>query len=126
LALVEHLLAPRTLAGPVHVHEREDQYTDVLEGRVGALLGGEEVEVEAGGLLVKPRRQWHTLWNPDDRPARVLEVIVPAGIEELFRLLDAMDGWPEPEELERLAARFGARTDLPATAPLAERHDLSL
>jgi mannose-6-phosphate isomerase-like protein (cupin superfamily) len=125
VALVEHLIAPRTLAAPVHLHEREDEYTYVLEGRVGALLGSEEVEVEAGGLLVKPRLQWHTLWNPGDRRARVLEVIAPAGIEELFRLLDGLEGWPEPEELEGLAARFGARIDLRATAPLTERHDLS-
>jgi mannose-6-phosphate isomerase-like protein (cupin superfamily) len=126
MAMVEHLLAPKALAAPVHLHGREDEYSYVLEGRVGALLGDEEVEVGAGGVLVKPRGQWHTFWNAGDRPARVLEIIVPAGIEQLFRLLDGLDGWPEPEELERLAARFGARLDLAATAPLAERHRLEL
>jgi mannose-6-phosphate isomerase-like protein (cupin superfamily) len=126
VALVEHLLAPRTLAAPVHLHEREDEYSYVLEGRIGARLGEDEVEVEAGGVLVKPRRQWHTFWNPGDRPARVLEVIAPSGIEQLFRLLDGLDGWPEPEELARLAARFGARLDLSATMPIAERHGLDL
>jgi mannose-6-phosphate isomerase-like protein (cupin superfamily) len=126
VALVEHLLAPRTLAAPIHLHEREDEFSYVLEGRIGALLGEDEVEVEAGGVLIKPRGQWHTFWNPDDRPARVLEIIVPAGIEQLFRLLDGLEGWPEPEELAHLAARFGARLDLPATSPLAERHNLDL
>jgi mannose-6-phosphate isomerase-like protein (cupin superfamily) len=126
VALVEHLLAPRTLAAPVHLHEHEDEYSYVLEGRVGALLGDEEVEVAAGGVLVKPRGQWHTFWNPDDHPARVLEIIVPAGIEQLFRLLDGLDGWPEPEELERLAAGFGARLDLAVTMALAQRHSLEL
>jgi mannose-6-phosphate isomerase-like protein (cupin superfamily) len=126
VALVEHRLAPRTLAAPVHLHEREDEYSYVLEGRIGVLLGDHEVVVEAGGVLVKPRGQWHTFWNPDDRPARVLEVIVPAGIEELFRLLDGLDGWPEPDELARLARRFGARLDIAATTPIAERHDLNL
>jgi mannose-6-phosphate isomerase-like protein (cupin superfamily) len=124
VALVEHLLAPRALAAPVHRHEREDEYSYVLEGRVGALLGDEEVEVAAGGVLVKPRGQWHTFWNPGDRPARVLEIIAPAGLEQLFRLLDGLDGWPEPDKLERLAARFGAHLDLSATAPLAQRHGL--
>jgi hypothetical protein len=66
------------------------------------------------------------VWNPADRPARVLEIIVPAGIEQLFRLLDGLDGWPRPHELQRLAARFGARLDLSATTPLAERHHLDL
>jgi mannose-6-phosphate isomerase-like protein (cupin superfamily) len=126
VALVEHLLAPKTLAAPVHLHEREDEYSYVLEGHIGALLGDEEVEVGAGGVMVKPRGQWHTFWNPDDRPARVLEVIAPAGIEQLFRLLDSLDGWPAPEEMDRLAARYGARLDLPATEPLAERLHLRL
>lgn len=126
VAVVEHLLAPGTLAAPVHLHEREDEYSYVLEGRVGARLGDQEVEVAAGGVLVKPRGQWHTFWNPGDRTARVLEIIVPAGIEELFRLLDGLDAWPDPAELERLAARFGSRLDLPATAALAERRALTL
>lgn len=124
VALIEHLLAPRALAAPVHLHERDDEFSYVLEGRVGALLGSDEVEVDAGGVLVKPHGQWHTFWNPDDRPARVLEVIAPAGIEELFRHLDGLDAWPDPEELTRLATRFGARVDLAATGPLAERHGL--
>lgn len=126
VALVEHLLAPHALAAPVHLHEREDEYSYVLEGRIGALLGDEEVEVDAGGVLVKPRGQWHTFWNPDDQPARLLEVIVPAGIEQLFRLLDNLEGWPEPDVLDGLAARYGAHLDLPATTPLAERHRLNL
>jgi hypothetical protein len=41
-ALVEHLLPPRVLAAPLHRHTREDEYSYVLEGRVGALLGEEE------------------------------------------------------------------------------------
>jgi uncharacterized cupin superfamily protein len=40
-ALVEHPLPPRGLAGPLHRHTREDEYTFVLEGRVGAQLGDE-------------------------------------------------------------------------------------
>jgi hypothetical protein len=46
-ALVEHLLAPRRLAAPVHRHSREDEYSYVLEGRVGAIVGDEEVIAEA-------------------------------------------------------------------------------
>jgi hypothetical protein len=33
LAIVEHTIAPRTLAGPLHVHEHEDEYSYVLAGR---------------------------------------------------------------------------------------------
>jgi mannose-6-phosphate isomerase-like protein (cupin superfamily) len=50
VAVVEHLLPPRMLAGPLHRHSREDEFSVVLEGRVGALLGEHEVVVERFGL----------------------------------------------------------------------------
>src|SRR5919109_52072 len=43
-SLVEHPMSPRALAAPVHLHTREDEYSFVLEGRMGALLGDEVVE----------------------------------------------------------------------------------
>ena len=38
-SLVEHPIAPRALAAPMHVHEREDEYSFVLEGRFGVKVG---------------------------------------------------------------------------------------
>ncbi len=46
-SLVEHPIEPRTLAAPLHLHTREDEYSYVLEGRMGALLGDEVIYVEA-------------------------------------------------------------------------------
>jgi len=66
LAVVEHVLGPRVLAAPLHLHTLEDEYSYVLEGRVGALLGDEEVFAGPGDLLFKPRGQWHTFWNAGD------------------------------------------------------------
>lgn len=43
LAVVEHLLPPRALAAPLHRHRNEDEYSFILEGTVGALLGDDEV-----------------------------------------------------------------------------------
>src|SRR4051794_9788468 len=40
-SLVEHPMSARVLAAPLHRHAREDEYSYVLEGRVGALLGDE-------------------------------------------------------------------------------------
>jgi hypothetical protein len=40
---------------------------------------------QAGDLLVKPRREWHTFFNVDDEPASMPELISPGGITELFR-----------------------------------------
>src|SRR5215217_4557452 len=62
-SLIEHPMPPRRLAAPLHKHSREDEYSFVLEGRVGALLGDEVVHGEPGDLIFKPRDQWHTFWN---------------------------------------------------------------
>ena len=39
---------------------------------------------EVGDLILKPRGQWHTFWNAGDEPARLLEIISPAGFGRYF------------------------------------------
>lgn len=124
VALVQHLFAPRALAAPMHQHHREDEYTYVLTGRIGAVLGDDEVLTGPGDLIFKPRDQWHTFWNAGDEPASVLEVISPSGFEELFHELGRLTGEPDPETLARMAARYGCEIDFDATFPLIERHRL--
>src|SRR4051812_5870796 len=68
VSLVGPPMAPRALAAPLHRHTREDEYSYVLEGRMGADLGGEIVYAEAGDLVFKPRAQWHSFWNASDEP----------------------------------------------------------
>jgi mannose-6-phosphate isomerase-like protein (cupin superfamily) len=127
-SLVEHPLPPRALAAPLHRHAREDEYSYVLEGRMGALLGDEVLEVGPGDLVFKPRDQWHTFWNACDAPCRILEIIAPAGFEHFFRGLDALGGALEadPEELAALAAGHGLELK-PETVPeLLQRFDLRI
>ena len=124
-ALVEHLFAPRALAAPMHRHHNEDEYSYVLTGRIGAVIEGREVEAGVGDLLFKPRGQWHTFWNAGDEPASCLELISPAGLEQLFRSFVTLTGEPEPEQLAEMAAKYGCDIDFPATFPVVERHRLS-
>lgn len=122
--LIEHRLAPNALAAPVHLHTREDEYSYVLEGDVGAHLGGTDLVAHAGDLVRKPRGQWHTFWNAGSSTARVLEIISPSGLENLFRLLDTSPELYEPDALVSLAESYGARVDFDATASIADRHGL--
>ncbi|MDP8960200.1 MAG: cupin domain-containing protein [Actinomycetota bacterium] len=124
-ALVQHLIRPNSLAAPMHRHHEEDEYTYVLEGRVGAVLGGEEVFGGPGDLIFKPRNQWHTFWNPGDEPAAVLEIISPAGIEELFRSFGALTEPPSPESLADMAAGYHCDVDFEATFPIVKQHGLA-
>ena len=108
-SIVEHPMSPRALAAPIHLHTREDEYSFVLEGRMGALLGDEVVEAVPGDLVHKPRNQWHTFWNAGDEPCRILEIISPAGFELFFKELVALGGpiKADPEELAALNERYG-------------------
>ncbi len=62
-------MSARALAAPLHRHAREDEYSYVLEGSIGALLGDYVVSGKPGDLLFKPRNQWHTFRNAGDEPA---------------------------------------------------------
>jgi mannose-6-phosphate isomerase-like protein (cupin superfamily) len=107
-SLVEHPIPPRALAAPLHRHNREDEYSFVVEGRIGALLGDDAVEAGPGGLIYKPRGQWHTFWNAGDEPARILEIISPAGFEKFFAELAPLSsgGAPDPEAFSELCGRY--------------------
>jgi mannose-6-phosphate isomerase-like protein (cupin superfamily) len=109
LSLVEHPMSPRALAAPLHRHTREDEYSYIVKGRMGALLGDEVVYAEAGDLVFKPRNQWHTFWNAGDEPAYILEIISPAGFEDFFKELSDMGGVANasPEVLTELNERYG-------------------
>ncbi len=123
-SLVEHPIPPRTLAAPLHRHANEDEYSYVLEGRMGALLGDEVVYAEKGHLVFKPRNQWHTFWNAGDEACRILEIISPGGFEHLF---DEVAGDPEAmvgDSAESLDARYGLEVDYDSVARLCEEHGL--
>jgi mannose-6-phosphate isomerase-like protein (cupin superfamily) len=127
-SLVEHPIPPRALAAPVHRHSREDEYSFVVEGRLGALLGDELVYGAPGDLIFKPRGQWHTFWNAGDEPARILEMISPAGFERYFedmvQLLEKSAGPPDPSELGTIAGRYGLEIDRESISRLTEEYGL--
>ena len=127
-SLVEHPMSPRALAAPLHLHTREDEYSFVLEGRMGALLGDEVVEAGPGDLVFKPRNQWHTFWNAGDEPCRILEIIAPAGFEQFFRELSDMGGAikADPDELTALGERYGHHFRLDSVPELLERFGLRI
>jgi mannose-6-phosphate isomerase-like protein (cupin superfamily) len=127
-SLLEHPMSPRALGAPLHRHSREDEYSFVLEGRMGGLLGDEVVEAGPGELVFKPRGEWHTFWNAGDEPCRILELIAPAGFEDYFKELSDMVAVMnlDPAELGALAEHYGLEMK-PETIPqLLERFDLRI
>ena len=129
-ALVEHPIAPRTLAAPLHTHEHEDEYTYVLNGEVGIQIGDEVTYAGPGELVAKPRGIAHAFWNRTDEPARVLEIISPGGFEQYFAELAPLlpPQRPEPDfaGLVALQERYGVRMDMDSIGPISEREGLTL
>ena len=125
-SLVEHPIAPRALAAPVHTHLDEDEYSYVLEGLVGVEIGDETIVAGPGQLVRKPRGVPHAFWNAGDEPARVLEIISPAGFERFFTEAAVLMESPEPDEAAwgDLLARFRLDMDFSTVERLAIAHQL--
>jgi quercetin dioxygenase-like cupin family protein len=126
-ALIEHTIPPRALAAPMHTHRDEDEYSLVLEGRVGAQVGDEVFEAGPGDLVRKPRGIAHAFWNAGDDEARLLELISPAGFEDYFAemapILQAA-GPPDLEALGAVQARHRLTMDHGSIARLVAEHGL--
>lgn len=128
LAIVEH---PFEIGGlvPPHVHHHEDEFSIVLEGQIGFRSDDEEVVLGPGGYIVKPRGQVHAMWNAGTTPARMIEVISPAGLDELFRSVVELTerGEAEMSKIVELTDSY----DVPLAQPdwlagVVERYKLSV
>jgi mannose-6-phosphate isomerase-like protein (cupin superfamily) len=122
-SLVEHPMSAHALAAPLHRHLREDEYSYVLTGRMGALLGDDVLEARPGDLVFKPRGEWHTFWNAGDEPCRILELIAPAGFERFFAELVELGGVENADEatLGELCGRYALEMDPSSVPGLVER-----
>jgi Uncharacterized conserved protein, contains double-stranded beta-helix domain len=107
LSIVEHTFETGALVPP-HVHNLEDEYSIVLDGSIGFRSNDEEVVLEPGGYIIKPRGQVHAMWNAGSTRARMIEVITPAGFERFFHeFADMTDaGPPDFADVAELAARY--------------------
>lgn len=109
-AIVEHPVEPGALAAPPHTHANEDEYSFVVEGEVGVMIGDDVYTAAPGSYILKPRGVPHAFWNAGPEPARIVEIISPAGFERYFEeLADILSagGPPDVARIEALADRYG-------------------
>jgi quercetin dioxygenase-like cupin family protein len=127
VSVVEHPFPVGALVPP-HLHTQEDEYSIVTEGAIGFRSGDREVVLESGGYITKPRGELHTMWNAGGTPARMIEIISPAGFEHFFwGMADSFAaGPPDPEYLAQLAEKHGLIFgDAPWLPDLIERYALT-
>jgi len=126
ISIVEHVFSPGVLVPP-HRHTREDEISYVVEGEIGFRSDGREVSLRAGGYIVKPRGELHSMWNAGSVAARMIEIISPAGFEGYFvELAEAVAaaGGPDPSVIAPVAARYGLSFDFGEVPDLIDRHHL--
>ncbi len=75
---------------------------------------------------MKPRGIAHAFWNPSDVPARIVELIVPAGVEGYFREMAPAMAAPRPDFVRaaEICARCGIRMDTDSIGMLHARFGL--
>jgi len=126
--VVEYRLEPGRLVPP-HTHTREREVSCVLDGEIGLRIGADELTATQGCLVVKPPEIPHTFWTAGPHPARVLEIISPAGFESYFRELadlDASGRPPEAHPVADLRERYGLTANPEWIPELKTKHGLRL
>jgi quercetin dioxygenase-like cupin family protein len=129
LAVVEHVLGPGLLGAPMHTHRNEDEYSYVLEGAITVLIGDQLIQAPAGTLVSKPRDIPHTFWNAGSVPARLLEIISPAGFERYFDDLAEVLGAGGPPDVDRIIAvaqKYNMEMDFSTIMEIAQKYNVSL
>ena len=119
-ALVESVES-RGCEPPFHLHNREDELVYVLEGRVSFHLEGERLDCPAGTCVLLPKGREHT-YVVESGQARLLVMLLPAGLEDYYQELGSWDGSAQggPLDLEWLvtvAARYGVEITGPPPEP---------
>jgi mannose-6-phosphate isomerase-like protein (cupin superfamily) len=122
-AVVHHPIAPRALAAPLHYHRHEDEWSFVLRGTLGALLGDDVVRAKPGTWVFKPRHQWHTFWNDGDDPCEIIEVISPAGFEQYFSEVAA--AWGDLAKFAEINRKYALEMDFASAPRLCELFGLT-
>jgi quercetin dioxygenase-like cupin family protein len=126
ISLFEVELAPRCLSGPLHVHDREDAVSYVLEGCLTFQVDDEVIAAPAGSVVMQPRGVRHTFWNAGADTARALDVVTPGGLERFYENTAAAVAGA-PDALDRVASmqpRFGTTMNWDSLPWLLEHYDL--
>jgi quercetin dioxygenase-like cupin family protein len=110
---------------PLHLHRYEDTTLFVLDGTVTVRVGDRTIELDPGGYAFLPREMPHAYTNPGTLPARLLVMVSPGGVSELFiaevgqraghpAVLPGPDGPPDSAWIGIAAEKYGIEVLPPA------------
>jgi quercetin dioxygenase-like cupin family protein len=107
-AMVEAIVFPGG-GPPPHIHRREDEALFVLDGELEFNVDGQTFPATSGAWVTLERGSLHFFRNTGTKPAKMLIMVTPAGLEEFFKEIGrtAVDGGKEPvvptqEDIDKL------------------------
>src|SRR5689334_18010630 len=80
---------------PPHIHHREDETFQILEGEYEFMVGGKTILARPGTTLFAPRGVAHTYRYLGKTPGKLMCVITPSGFEGFF---EEIGGMPPAEQ----------------------------
>jgi quercetin dioxygenase-like cupin family protein len=97
---------------PPHIHHREDETFQILEGDYEWTVGGRTFVAHKGDTIFAPRGVPHTYKYLGKMPGRLMCVITPAGFEGFFEEINAMT--PQQQQ------------DIPRVLEIAKKYGLEI
>jgi quercetin dioxygenase-like cupin family protein len=85
---------------PPHIHHREDETFQVLEGEYEFTCGAKTFTARKGATIFAPRGVPHTYRYAGQTPGRLMVTITPAGFEGFFEEVGALS--PQQQEIPRV------------------------
>src|SRR5580698_1134659 len=82
-ALFEAIVPPGG-GPPPHVHSREEEGFFILEGEITFWIDGKTLVATAGMSANMPVGVTHAFKNQSSQPGRLLILVAPAGLEQMF------------------------------------------
>ena len=97
---------------PPHIHHREDETFQILEGDYEFTVGGQTILAKPGTTLFAPRGVAHTYRYLGQTPGKLMCTITPSGFEGFFEEIGAMS----PQEQQ----------DIPRVMGIAKKYGLEI
>jgi len=97
---------------PAHIHHREDETFQILEGEYEWTVGGKTFIAQKGTTIFAPRGIPHTYRYLGKTPGRLMCLITPAGFEGFFEEIGALS--PQQQQ------------DIPRVIELGKKYELEI
>ena len=100
---------------PPHIHHREDETFQILEGEFEFTVAGKTIRAQKGATVFAPRGLPHCFCNVGKMAGHLMVTLTPAGFEQFFEEVGALT--PQQQEIPRVI-EIGKKYGLEILPPL--------